>query len=147
VGIYEVASVMYVVGTLVSGRFVNRFGAKRLAVLSTLLAAFFTIGFFFIPNLWVAFTFDMLHVWFAAFATPPFVYLVLEQIPKSCGTMMALNSLFNNIGNAVAPALGGALLAFTSGIYRCCRTCTWKHDYYRSSHSHPVSPRYNQRTG
>jgi len=59
----------------------------------------------------------MLHVWFAAFATPAFVYLVLEQVPSSRGTMMSLNIMFNNIGNIIAPALGGALLFLTSGIY------------------------------
>ena len=65
----------------------------------------------------IAFAFDMLHVWFAAFAAPAFVYLILEQVPKSRGTMMSMNSLFNNVGNVIAPALGGALLFFTSGIY------------------------------
>jgi predicted MFS family arabinose efflux permease len=40
-----------------------------------------------------------------------------EQVPKSRSTMMSLNSLFNDIGNVIAPAVGGALLVFTSGIY------------------------------
>jgi predicted MFS family arabinose efflux permease len=117
VGIFEVAAVIYTVAPLVSGRFVSKFGAKRVAVLSAFLAAFFTIAFFFIPNLWLAFTFDMLHVWFAAFSTPAFVYLILEQVPKSRGTMLSLNSIFNNIGNVIAPALGGTLLFITSGLY------------------------------
>jgi predicted MFS family arabinose efflux permease len=59
----------------------------------------------------------MLHVWFAATSTPAFVYLVLEQIPKSRGTVMSLNTLFNSIGNAIATAVGGVLLVFTSEIY------------------------------
>lgn len=115
-GIFEVAIVIYVVAPLVSGRLLNKFGAKRVAVVSTILAAFFTMTFFFIPNLWIAFAFDMLHVWFAAAATPAFAYLVLEQVPKSRGTMMSLNSLFNTAGNVIAPAAGGALLV-TIGIY------------------------------
>jgi predicted MFS family arabinose efflux permease len=117
VGIFEVAAVIYIVAPLISGRLVNRFGAKHIAAVSTFSAAFFTITFFFILNLGVAFAFDMLHVWFAATSTPAFVYLVLEQVPKSRSTMMSLNSLFNNVGNAMAPAVGGALLVFTSGIY------------------------------
>jgi MFS family permease len=117
VGIFELAAIIYVVAPLVSGRLINKFGAKRIAIASTLLAAFFTMAFFFIPNLWIVITFDMLHVWFAATATPAFVYLILEQVPKSRGTMMSLNTIFNNIGNVIAPAVGGALLAFTSGIY------------------------------
>jgi len=117
VGIYEIAVIIYIVAPLVSGQLVHKFGAKRIAIASTLLAAFFTMTFFFMPNLWAAITFDMLHVWFAATATPAFVYLILEQVPKSRGTMISLNTTFNNIGNVVAPAVGGALLALTSGIY------------------------------
>lgn len=116
-GIYEVAVIIFIVAPLISGRIVKRFGAKRTAVVSTFLAAFFTMTFFFVSNLWLVFVFDMLHVWSAATSTPAFVYLVLEQVPKSRGAMMSLNTLFNNLGNVLAPALGGALLAFSSGIY------------------------------
>ena len=117
IGIYETAVILFIVAPLVSGPIIHKYGAKRVAVSSTLLAAFFTLAFFFIPDLWAAIIFDMLHVWFAAFAAPAFVYLILEQIPKSRGTMMSLNAIFNNIGNAIAPALGGALLFLTSGFY------------------------------
>ena len=59
----------------------------------------------------------MLHVWFGASAIPAFICLVLEQAPQHRGTMMSLNSLFNNMGNAIAPAIGGALLVLTSRFY------------------------------
>lgn len=117
VGIYEMAVIIFIVAPMFSVRLVNKFGSKRIAVLSTLSSAFFTIAFFFTPSMWAAIAFDMLHVWFAATATPAFVCLVLEQVPNSRGTMMSLNTLFNNIGNVLATAMGGALLAFTSGIY------------------------------
>lgn len=117
VGIYEAAFAIFVVAPLVAGRLVSKFGAKRIAVLSTLLTASFTMTFFFIPNLWFAIIFDMLHVWFAATANTAFPCLVLDQVPKSRGTVMSLNSVFNNIGNVIAPALGGALLAWTGGVY------------------------------
>jgi predicted MFS family arabinose efflux permease len=116
-GIYEVAYSIFFVAPLVAGRLVNKFGAKRIAVLSTLLTAFFTMTFFFIPNLWGALAFDMMHVWFAATATTAFACLILDQVPKSRGTMMSLNQVFNNIGNVIAPAVGGALLAVTEGFY------------------------------
>ncbi|MCJ7559769.1 MFS transporter [Candidatus Bathyarchaeota archaeon] len=116
-GIYEVALIMYIVAFLVAGRLVNRFGAKRLWVLSALLAAFFVMTFLFIPNLWIALTFDMLHVWFAATASVAFACLILDQVPKSRGTMMSLNKVFDNIGSVIAPAVGGALLVLTDGVY------------------------------
>jgi predicted MFS family arabinose efflux permease len=43
--------------------------------------------------------------------------MAFKQVPKSRSTMMSLNSLFNDIGNVIAPAVGGALLVFTSGVY------------------------------
>lgn len=117
VGIMEAATIIAIVASLVAGRLVNRFGAKRIVILSTLLNAFFVMTFFFIPNLWVSLTFDLLHVWFTAIAGTAFACLILDQVPKSRGTMMSLNSIFNNIGNAIAPAVGGALLVWTDGVY------------------------------
>jgi predicted MFS family arabinose efflux permease len=115
-GIYDVALIMMFAAPLVAGPLVIKFGAKRIAVLSTLLAAFFTMTFFFIPNLWVCLVFDMLHVWFAATASTAFVCLIIDQVPKSRGTLMSLNHVFSNIGNVIAPAVGGVLLALT-GVY------------------------------
>jgi predicted MFS family arabinose efflux permease len=115
--IYETAVIIFIISPLVSGLFVKKFGAKPIAVVCSLLAALFTMVFFFIPNLWLTVVFDMLHVGFAAMAAPAFVYLVLEQVPEFRGTMMSLNTIFNNVGNVIAPAAGGALLAFTNGIY------------------------------
>jgi predicted MFS family arabinose efflux permease len=115
--IYATATAIFVVAPLISGRLVNRVGAKRLAVTSISLAAICLILFFFVSNLYAAIVIDMLHVWFGASSIPAFIYLALEQTPKHRGTMMALNSLFNNAGNALAPAIGGIMLVVTSGFY------------------------------
>jgi predicted MFS family arabinose efflux permease len=114
--IFDVSFIMMFAAPLVAGPLVIKFGAKRIAVLSTLLAAFFTMTFFFIPNVWGALVFDMLHVWFAAAAGTAFVCLILDQVPKSRGTLMTLNQVFASIGNVIAPAVGGALL-FLTGVY------------------------------
>jgi MFS family permease len=74
-GIYEVAVIIYIVAPLVSGRLINRFGAKRLAVANTLLAAFFTMTFFFVPNVWLAFAFDMPQIVAGLQRRKKFVYL------------------------------------------------------------------------
>jgi predicted MFS family arabinose efflux permease len=116
-GIYEISLAIFVLAPLAAGPLVNKYGAKRIAVTSTLLAAFFTMMFFFIPNVWLAVAFDMTHVWFTVIAFVSFACLVLDQVPKYRGTLMSLNSLFNSIGNAIAPAVGGALLVATDGIY------------------------------
>jgi MFS family permease len=115
--IYELSIVLFLLAPLVSGWFVAKYGAKRVALLTTFLAACFTAIFFFVSNLWLAITLDMMHVWFAAMALPAFAILVLEQIPKYRGTLFSLNSLFNTLGKVLAPSIGGTLLIFSSGIY------------------------------
>ena len=115
--IYETSIILFVLAPLVSGRLVNRFGAKPVAVWTTFLAACFTGVFFFVPNIWLAFILDMMHVWFAAMAIPAFAILILEQLPKYRATLFSLNTFFNNIGKVLAPLIGGALLIFLPGIY------------------------------
>jgi predicted MFS family arabinose efflux permease len=115
--IYEVALVLFILAPLASSRLIPRFGAKRIAISSTVLAAVCTIIFFFVPNLWLAVVFDMAHVWFAAMSIPAFAILVLQQLPNYRATVFSLNSLFNNIGKVLAPIIGGTLLIISSGAY------------------------------
>jgi DHA1 family inner membrane transport protein len=115
--IYEVSVVLFILAPLVSGRLIPRFGAKKMALATTFLAACFTCVFFFVPIMWLALTLDMMHVWFAAMALPPFAVLVLEQLPKYRATLFSLNSFFNNIGRVLAPLIGGILLVVSSGVY------------------------------
>jgi predicted MFS family arabinose efflux permease len=115
--VYETAMVLFILAPLVSGRLVTRFGAKKIAIVSTFIAACFTGVFFFIPNFWFSFVLDMAHVWFAAMALPAFAVLVLQQIPKYRATLFSLNNLFNNVGKVLAPLIGGLLLVASSGMY------------------------------
>lgn len=115
-GIYEVAIGLACVSYLVSGMLINKFGAKKIALLSTAINCCLTASFFFIPYLWFAFALDMTHVWFASMAAPAFIYLGLEQIPQYRGTMISLGNLFNSVGNMIAPALGGTLLIYVQGL-------------------------------
>jgi predicted MFS family arabinose efflux permease len=115
-GIYTVAIGLSFIGFLLSGQIISRTGAKRLALISTAANCCLTATFFFIPNLWVAFALDMLHVWFASMATPAFLYLGLEQVPQYRGTMVSMGSLFNTVGNVIAPALGSTLLIYATGF-------------------------------
>jgi predicted MFS family arabinose efflux permease len=112
-----VAIIVFAIGSLVAGRLTNKLGAKRLAVTSTLLNGVFTMTFFLIPNIWGALFFDFLHMWFAALAAPSYLCLALAQVPKSRGTMMSLNSATGALARTIAPAIGGALLVFTTGFY------------------------------
>lgn len=117
VGWVTVVAGIFVVGTLVGGRLVNRFGSKPIAVAGTFLTGVFTMIFFFIPTLWITLIFDSLHVISAAIALPAYACLALAQVPKSRGTMMSLNQAMDNFGKTFAPAVGGTLLIITLGVY------------------------------
>jgi DHA1 family inner membrane transport protein len=114
VGQVLVATSMYVVASLVVGRLVNRVGAKTLIVAGSLGGGILLMLFFFMPNLWIALTLDMIHVWFAAAAFTAFQCLILDQVPKSRGTMISMTSMFANIGGAIGAAVGGAMLILFS---------------------------------
>lgn len=104
----------FAVGGLVAGRLTEKFGAKTLTVVGALGDGIFIILLFLAPNFWAALAFDFLHMWFAAMAITTLACLSLDQVPSSRGTMMSLRNSFTNIGNTIAPAVGGALLVWYS---------------------------------
>jgi MFS family permease len=99
-----------IVGSLIGGRLVNKFGKKTLAVAATFVAGVLAIGVWFVPNLWTALALNFLSVGFGTIGGVAFTCLVLDQVPKSRGTMMSLNHVFGDVGNTIQPAVGGALL-------------------------------------
>jgi len=107
------AALCYTLGSLVSGRFVNRFGRKPLTVLTTLLAGIFTVSFVYLPNLWLSLVLNFLGASFFGMGASASSSLTLEQVPEFRGTMMSINSAAMNLGSALGAALGGlALLLF-----------------------------------
>jgi predicted MFS family arabinose efflux permease len=104
----------FAVGGLAAGRLTDKFGAKNLTVVGALGDGVFIILLFIAPNFWAALAFDFLHMWFAAMAITTLSCLSLDQVPSSRGTMMSLRNSFTNIGNTIAPAIGGALLVWAS---------------------------------
>jgi predicted MFS family arabinose efflux permease len=105
-----VASLMYVAASLVIGRFVNRVGARILALVTALINGVFIIIFFFMPTWWIAFPLDMIHVWFGAAVFTAFSCLALDQVPTYRATMMSMRSVFASVGGAIGAALAGAML-------------------------------------
>ena len=105
-----------IVGSLVAGRSVNRFGRKRMTIVGSTLDGVFLIGVFLVPNLWAALAFNFVHVLFGAMAISAFNCLALDQVPQSRGTMMSLTSVFGKIGNTIAAAVGGLVLVLFSSF-------------------------------
>jgi len=104
------AALCYTLGSLVAGRLVNRFGRKSLTVLTALLAGIFIVSFVYLSDLWLSLALNFLATWFSGMASSAANSLTLEQVPKSRGTMMSINSAALSLGNAIGSALGGLVL-------------------------------------
>ena len=114
VGIGLINAAFFVVGSLIGGKLINRFGSKPVAVICGLISGVLTMAFFNIPILWLALIVNFASVIVGAFAIPAFICLVVDQVPKSRGTMMSLHRIARNAGEAIGAAIGGVLLTLFS---------------------------------
>ena len=100
----------YTIGSLVSGYVVNKFGRKKVTVISSVLAGVFTIMFLNVSNLWESIGLAFLGSLFSGVRASSSSSLTLEQIPKYRGAIMSLSSATGNIGVALGSGLGGFAL-------------------------------------
>jgi predicted MFS family arabinose efflux permease len=100
----------FIAGSMLTGRLVDRFGLKRLAVASTLVTGLLLAPYMYMADLRVAviLSFTMCLVGGVAFASTG--SLILEQVPRYRGSMMSINTAADNFGSALGAGLGGLLL-------------------------------------
>jgi predicted MFS family arabinose efflux permease len=113
-GIGLVNAALFIVGSLVGGKLISRFGSKRVAVVCGFASGVLTLMFFNIPILWLTLAFNFVSVIIGGCSIPAFACLVVDQVPKSRGTMMSLNRITKNLGEAIGAGIGGVLLALFS---------------------------------
>ena len=101
---------MSIVGSLMGGRLVNRFGRKPLTVVSVLAVGVLTIAYMNVTHPWVSIGFWFVDGWFVGVVMTAYNSLALEQAPNYRGTMMSLNEVSLFGGVAIGSALGGILL-------------------------------------
>jgi MFS family permease len=106
----SIAGAGAVVGGIVGGRLVNRFGRKPLAVIFYFVSGVTCILFTFIPIIGVS-----VAVWALAAATGTLgmaglTSLTLEQVPTFRASMMSINGSFQNVGMALGAIIGGLVL-------------------------------------
>jgi len=109
-------ALVFIVGSVIGGRLVSRFGRKRLTVMGAFLSGVLVLAFINVPSLWLS-----LVLWFTSGITgsmrnTAYNSLALEQVPGYGGTMMSLSQLSTNVGQTLGSGLGGLLLlAFDYG--------------------------------
>ncbi len=103
-------AIFYTIGGLAAGRLVNRFGRKKMTSMAILMEGICTILFATLPFFPLALAFSFSSPFFGGMAATSINSLVLEQAPKSRGTMMSLRSAFGNLGLLLAVAVGGVVL-------------------------------------
>jgi len=102
----------YVLGSLAGGLFVNRFGRKTSTVLTALLSGIFTIVYVFSLNLGISLVLMLTASWFFGMVASSANGLILEQTPRSRGTMMSIDTAVINIGSALGTVSGGLGLLY-----------------------------------
>lgn len=105
-----VAASCYTVGSLISGRFVDRVGRKPFTTVTALLAGSFTMFFVLVPSFWVSLLLNFAAAFLFGMVVAGAISLTLEQVPAYRGAMMSVDSAFVNLGYALGAAVGGAAL-------------------------------------
>jgi DHA1 family inner membrane transport protein len=103
-------ALLYTVGSVVSGRIIDRFGRKRTTVAMSLLAGAFTIIYHNVPDLWTTIVLAFVACLFTGFRSSANTSLTIEQVPAYRGTMMSANTASWYIGTALGAWLGGLML-------------------------------------
>lgn len=101
------------VGSVMSGRFVNRVGRKRLVVLVGALQSVCIILYATVPSLWFATGARFLGSGMAGVMFSALASLSLEQLPRFRGTMMSIYTAMQSVGSALGAGVGGVALVFS----------------------------------
>ncbi len=97
----------YIVGSVVSGRVVNRFGRKKIATLASIPAGAALLLYYNTPNIWATLILGYAAcILFGTLHTAN-SNLSLEQIPGYSGTMMSINSAAASLGSTLVVIVGG----------------------------------------
>jgi predicted MFS family arabinose efflux permease len=100
----------YILGSLLSGRVVRRFGRKPLVVYSVCILGLLTLAVTNLPTFWMSLVVSMVASLCAGMMITGYSSLTLEQVPMFRGTMMSLSSAATSLGQLICASFGGFLL-------------------------------------
>ncbi len=106
-------ALFFTVGGLISGRLVNRYGRKNIAVVSALAASIPILAFTNLLDPWTSMGAMFLGRFFTGVLVTSVNLLTLEQIPKFRGSMMSISQAASMFGSTIGAVVGGwSLLVF-----------------------------------
>lgn len=105
-------ALVFTLGSLFSGRYVNKFGRRRLTVFSTFLLGLFTISYTIVPIFLLSFVIVCIGSFIGGVRVTASSSLTLEQVPEYRGTMMSINSAAYSLGGTLGSTVGGIILTF-----------------------------------
>ena len=109
-----VVVLVYALGGFMGGRLVNRVGRKRFVVFNWFARGVLIAAIVFMPDVYSALFVSFVATLIGGFAVTGGHSLMVEQAPKSRGTMMSISGVFASIGVSIGTAVGG--LALTQGF-------------------------------
>ena len=105
-------AMFYVLGSLSTGKFINKLGRKPSTALTALLSGIFTVSYVFATNIGISIALVLAASWFFGMVASSANCLTLEQIPKNRGTMMSIDTALINAGSAIGSTAGGLALLY-----------------------------------
>jgi DHA1 family purine base/nucleoside efflux pump-like MFS transporter len=103
-------SIIYIPGSFIYSRLVDRFGRKPTLIFSLFSMSILIIILTNVSNLWFSLVIISVASMFSGVMYPASNSLTLEQVPNFRGTMMSLNSAAENIGMVIGSGIGGLVL-------------------------------------
>ena len=108
--IVSIGATCATLSTLVSYRFINRFGRKSVTVMCATITGLLITSYTNMPSLWSSLASRFVASTFWGVFITASTSLALEQAPSFRGVMMSLNSAAWNVGGALGAAVGGFVL-------------------------------------
>lgn len=97
-------------GSVLSVRFVNRYGRKTSTIFGTLAMSACTVLALNAPNSLSCISLSILGLFLVSFRATGVTSLVLEQVPEYRGSFMSINRAAVNLGTALGSGIGGLIL-------------------------------------
>lgn len=104
------SALIFIAGSVIGGRLVNRFGRKNLTVLGAFLSGVLYIAFINVPSFWLSLTLFFTGAFTGGMRNTAYNSLALEQVPEYRGTMMSLSDFSQKLAWAIGNSLCGLIL-------------------------------------